>query len=416
MVTTTDPENRALPADGDGWTGREIRQQPRLWRDVAAAVTARRSATEAFLRPVLTRPGLRILLTGAGTSAFAGEILAPGLTRDLRRRVDAVATTDLVSNPREYFAEDLPTLLVSFARSGDSPESVAATRLADECLSECHHLVITCNSRGALHLAHAGSPRSLVLAMPPESNDRGFAMTSSFTCMVLTALLTLRRSAPDKVVVERLAAAAEQVLATRVAVARQLAGRGHRRIVYLGSGALKGLARESALKVMELTAGEVATWFDSPLGFRHGPKSVLDPGTLVVVYVSTDPYTRAYDLDMVRELRGSAKGGVLVVTTTPVGDAADAPADGTWLVPVGAVGDGAVGAVGDAEVSLVFVLCAQLLALSLSTALGRTPDNPFVSGEVNRVVQGVTVHPLHRSHPPDGSHLPDGSDHVESSR
>lgn len=402
MVTTADSESRALPADGGGWTGQEIRQQPGLWREVAADVTARRSASEAFLRPLLTRPDLRILLTGAGTSAFAGEILAPGLTRDLRRRVDAVATTDLVSNPREYFAEDLPTLLVSFARSGDSPESVAATRLADECLSECHHLVVTCNSLGALHLAHAGSPRSLVLAMPPASNDRGFAMTSSFTCMVLTALLTLRRSAPDAVVVERLAVAAEQVLATRATDARELAGRGHRRIVYLGSGALKGLARESALKVMELTAGEVATWFDSPLGFRHGPKSVLDPGTLVVVYVSTDPYTRAYDLDMVRELRGSATGGVLVVTATPPAEVAEV-ADATWLVPVGAVGDGAVGAVGDAEASLVFVLCAQLLALSLSTALGRTPDNPFVSGEVNRVVRGVTVHPLHRSDPPDGS-------------
>ncbi len=404
MVTTTDPVSRALPADGGEWTAREIGQQPALWREVAAAVTAGRPATEAFLGPLLARPELRILLTGAGTSAFAGEILAPGLARGLRRRVEAVATTDLVSNPRECFAQDLPTLLVSFARSGDSPESVAATRLADQCLSECHHLVITCNAAGALHRAHAGSPRSLVLAMPPASNDRGFAMTSSFTCMVLTALLTLGGPAPDAVtgVVERLALAAEGVLATRATHARELADRGHRRIVYLGSGALTGLARESALKVMELTAGEVATWFDSPLGFRHGPKSVLDPGTLVVVYVSTDPYTRAYDLDMVRELRASGTGAVLVVTAVPL----EEPADGTWLVPVegaavgdgavgAAVGDGAVGAaVGDAEVSLVYVLCAQLLALALSRALGRTPDNPFSAGEVNRVVQGVTVHPL----------------------
>ena len=102
-----------------------------------------------------------------------------------------MSTTDIVADPRGCFAEDLPTLLVSFARSGDSPESVAATELAEQCLSEVHHLVITCNEQGQLAREHSGRTTSYVLLMPPESNDRGFAMTSSFTGMTLAALLAL---------------------------------------------------------------------------------------------------------------------------------------------------------------------------------------------------------------------------------
>jgi len=180
-----------LDARGALKTACEIWQQPDLWREVAAAAAARREETQAFLHPLLERPGLRIVLTGAGTSAFAGEVLAPALTRVLRRRVDAMPTTDIVSNARECFAENLPTLVVSFARSGDSPESVAATELAEQCLDEVRHLVITCNAEGELYRRHRAAEGSLVLLMPERANDEGFAMTSSFTCMLLTAWLTL---------------------------------------------------------------------------------------------------------------------------------------------------------------------------------------------------------------------------------
>jgi tagatose-6-phosphate ketose/aldose isomerase len=203
-------------------TVREISQQPALWRAVGRAAASRRGESDAFLRPLLDRDDLRIVLTGAGTSAFAGQILAPALTRELRRRVDAVPTTDIVSNPCECFADDRPTLLVSFARSGDSPESVATAELADRCLSEVHHLIVTCNATGQLYGRHSGDGRSLVLLMPERSNDQGFAMTSSFTCMMLATHLALRRSTPDEGLVERLAATAEQVLSERGPAARAL--------------------------------------------------------------------------------------------------------------------------------------------------------------------------------------------------
>ena len=327
------------------------------------------------------------MLSGAGTSSFAGQILAPVLSRELRRRVDALATTDIVSNPRECLAEGTPTLLVSFARSGDSPESLAATQIAEQFLPDCFHLVLTCNNEGALYRRHQGCERSLVLLMPQDANDQAFAMTSSLTCMMLAALLTLGNVSPDPggVLVGRLSSATHELLPRLAEETRRLADGNFHRVVYLGSGPLNGLARESALKLLELTAGRVVGYFDTPLGFRHGPKSVLDDATLVVVYVSNDPYTRQYDLDMIEELHGVLKPGNIIAITARAEDRL--PKDGVWQIR-------GLDDLHDAALAIPFVVCAQMLALHFSLALGKTPDDPFPAHEVNRVVQGVRIHAL----------------------
>ncbi|MFB9238191.1 SIS domain-containing protein [Plantactinospora siamensis] len=365
-------------------TSREIAQQPAVWRQIGRLVADSADSTAAFLKPLLDRPELRIVLTGAGTSAYVGEVLAPSLRRRLGRRVDAVATTDIVADPLASFAEDVPTLLVSFARSGDSPESVTATELATEVLTDCWHLIVTCNERGRLAGRYADGSASRVLVLPEATNDRGFAMTSSFTGMVLAGLLVL--GGPDEALVERLAAAAERVLASRPAAAADLAARRYRRIVYLGSGSLHGVARESALKVLELTAGRALALAESALGFRHGPKSVLDDETLAVSYESNDPYTSRYDRDMVAELLRVLPARNVVTVTARPGAAAGSTA---WDLP-------GLEDVDDAALALPAVICAQLIGLQFSLALGRTPDNPFPGGQVNRVVQGAIMHPLSR--------------------
>jgi tagatose-6-phosphate ketose/aldose isomerase len=261
---------------------------------------------------------------------------------------------------------------------------VAATQLADTCVGRVHHLVVTCNADGLLARDHESSATSLVLLMPAAANDRGFAMTSSFTAMLLATWLLLapKDAQGSEQLAERLAAAAGQVLGVSRQLA-ELAGRGYERIVYLGSGSLGGLARESALKMLELTAGRVVSYFDTSLGFRHGPKAVLDDRTLAVVFLSNDAYTRRYDEDIVTEL-GLALGQqhVLVVAALE-----------SDSVPVGLRITG-LDDVGDALLALPYVVVAQLLALRFSLDRGLTPDNPFPDGEVNRVVRGVTVHPL----------------------
>ncbi len=382
MKTTT--QDTVPQGGGADHTVAEIAQQPGVWREVGTIVADGRDSLDAFLGPLLAERDLRIVLTGAGTSAFAGEVVRAAIARATGRRVDAVSTTDIVADPYASFPDDVPTLLVSFARSGDSPESVAATRLAEQVLTRVHHLVITCNSAGRLARTHGADAASHVLLMPAAANDQGFAMTSSFTSMLLASLLSF--GALTTAGIEAPAAAAEHI--TTGGLDRgidALLAREPERLVYLGSSsALKGLAHESALKLLELTGGTVVAASESSLGFRHGPKSVLNDRTAVVVYVSNDAYTRRYDLDVLAELRaGLPSGSVVAVTASPDG----VPGDDTWLLPGLSDAD-------DSTLALTAVLCAQLIALRSSLGRGIRPDNPFPSGEVNRVVRGVTVHPL----------------------
>jgi tagatose-6-phosphate ketose/aldose isomerase len=371
--------NTPIPTQEDGGaTILEIGQQPDAWREVAENLDEHAAG---FLREATSRPDLRVILTGAGSSAFAGVIAAPALRRHLDRRVEAIATTSIVASPLDHLERHTPTLLVSFGRSGNSPESLATTALADELVDDVWHLVLTCDRDGELGRAHSGRANSLVVFMPQRTNDVGFAMTSSLTSMLLSCLLLLGPAEPGDV--EALARAAQYVVELQSDI-RALAQSKKQRFVYLGSGPLVGLARESALKLLELTAGEVVTYFDSPLGFRHGPKSVLDTDTLAVIYVSGDPYTRRYDLDMIAEIRAQlGPDSVAVISTEPIPDAL-----GQAVVLPGLVG------LDDSSVALAYLVFAQYLALFTSLEYGKTPDNPFPSGEVSRVVQGVTIYPM----------------------
>jgi tagatose-6-phosphate ketose/aldose isomerase len=362
------------------WTRREIEQQPGTLRATQALLRARQAEIDAFVAPLLDRPALRIVLTGAGTSAFIGECLAPWLSELLGRPVEAIATTDIVSAPALYLRRDVPTLLVSFGRSGSSPESVAAVDLVDASLAEAYHLIVTCNADGAL--AQRASINAHVVVLPEATHDRAFAMTSSFSAMMLAALSILGGIDAIDPRVPAIAAAVEDAIAQSDPVAADLASRGFERVVYLGSGVFKGLAREAALKLMELSDGAIVTAFDTAMGFRHGPKTIITPRTLAVVFVSNDPLTRRYDLDIVEELRGDGRCGAVVVISAN-------PADDAQITPAGMAG------AADADLLFPFIVPAQLFGLHVSLALGLTPDRPNASGTVNRVVQGVRIHAAH---------------------
>ena len=380
-------EEGALQRAGALHTAREIEQQPASWERTGALIAAQRAQIDAFLAPLLARADLRIILTGAGSSAFIGESLAPTLSRKLGREVLAIATTDLLSGPREYLLPDLPTLLVSFGRSGGSPESLAVVDLAEQLLTECHQLVITCNERGALYQRCGGRARSLALLMPPETHDESFAMTSSFTSMMLAALLALDAGAAEQRIrsIARLTAGARSTLSLHHDRLRSLAGESYSRVVYLGSNALRAIARESALKLLELTDGRVVACHDSPLGFRHGPKTIVTGDTLLVMLMSNDPYTRRYDLDLLQELRSDRRAAAVVAISAAARDAA---ADGLCLQLPDLEG------ASDSELAFPYVVCAQLYAFHRALQLGNRPDQPSVSGTVSRVVRGVTIHPL----------------------
>ena len=131
-------------------TYREIFNQPSLWREVYNNLLDEEKAIDAFLEPILDTPGLRIVLTGAGSSAFIGEAAQTIIQASTGKLCQPIATTDLVTHAKSLILKDCPTLVVSFARSGNSPESVEAVRLVNKYVADVKHLVITCNDEKQL--------------------------------------------------------------------------------------------------------------------------------------------------------------------------------------------------------------------------------------------------------------------------
>ena len=372
-------------------TAKEIIQQPDTWRESVKNLIKNKIEIKSFIDSFLSKKEFRIILTGAGTSAFAGEVCEPYLTSLLNKRVEAIATTDLVASPKSYFIKDIPTLLVSFARSGNSPESVHAVNLASQLVDDLYQIVITCNENGKLAKNTVNDEKSLLLLMPPQTNDLGFAMTSSFTTMVLNAMAVfnidnIENFSSD---VDKLSNSVNDFIENNIEKVTSLSNEDFERIVYLGSSTSKGIARESALKVLELTAGKVNASYDTPLGFRHGPKSVVDDETVSVIYISNDEYTRKYDLDLAKEMLAHKKNDKVVIVGDNIEEDILNKADYVFNVEN-------INYTVENEVLLPLqqIIFGQMLSFLKSVNLGITPDNPCPTGEVNRVVQGVILHEL----------------------
>lgn len=385
------PPKEARCGAGYGHTLDEILSQPRLWRRTAEIVESRRTEIRDRLDEWGVGPGSarRVILAGAGSSAHAAMCAEPTLRIALGSGVEAIATTDIITTSGGLVGPSEPYVLVSIARSGASPESLAVLRgVGLQPGQRIGNVIITCNPRGELALGAA--PEDLLLIMPEGSDDQGLAMTASFSCLTLAALLLahLGDSLSLVHVAEEPAECVERFLYDEVAAVIDLAGRPFERAVFLGSGPLKATARECALKLMELTAGRVVCLWDSYLGLRHGPQTMVDERCLVVALVddAAGSMSYPYELDLLRELRQKGQGAEVLA----VGN--ELPAE------VSDVTDGAVswrpgnGAIPLALRPLSDVVIGQILGLLKSMELGLRPDNPSPSGVIHRVVQGVRIY------------------------
>ncbi|TMR49913.1 SIS domain-containing protein [Streptococcus pseudopneumoniae] len=368
-------------------TTREIYQQPDVWREAFEFYQAKREEIAAFLQEIADKHDyIKVILTGAGTSAYVGDTLLPYFKEVYDERkwnFNAIATTDIVANPATYLKKDVATVLVSFARSGNSPESVATVDLAKSLVDELYQVTITCAADGKLALQAHGDDRNLLLLQPAVSNDAGFAMTSSFTSMMLTALLVFD---PTEFAVkserfEVVSSLARKVL-DKVEDVKELVDLDFNRVIYLGAGPFFGLAHEAQLKILELTAGQVATMYESPVGFRHGPKSLINENTVVLVFGTRTYYTRKYDLDLVREVAGDQIARRVVLLSDQA----------FGLENVKEVVLGCGGVLNDIYRVFPYIVYAQLFALLTSLKVENKPDTPSPTGTVNRVVQGVIIH------------------------
>ena len=370
-------------------TTREIYQQPQVWQTAFENYKAQSDEIAVFLNNIDEKYDyIKVILTGAGTSAYVGDTLLPYFRKIYDERkwnFNAIATTDIVANPLAYLHKEVTTLLVSFARSGNSPESVAAVDLAKDIVEELYQITITCAAEGKLAQQAHGDERNLLLLQPAPSNDAGFAMTSSFTSMMLTALLVFDKAdlAAKAEKVSALMTLSQEVLDSAEAI-QEIVSLDYNRVIYLGAGPFFGLAHEAQLKILELTAGQVATMYESPVGFRHGPKSLVNEKTVVVVFGSTDSYTKLYDLDLVREVAGDEIARKVILLTDQKED----------LENVEQVIFSSQQLADDVYRVFPYIVYGQLFALLTALKVNNRPDTPSPTGTVNRVVQGVIIHPF----------------------
>ena len=368
------------------YTANEIYQQPELWKETLNIVENNKEAINKFLEKNLNKDNVKIILTGAGTSAYVGDTIYLYLAKKLGKRVEAIATTDFVSNPDEYIDENANTILVSYARSGNSPESVGTYDLFEKKVKNLAHIVVTCNKEGELAKKSQEKEGNLVLIMPEKSNDKSFAMTSSFTCMTLATLLLfdIANLEKNKKIVEELATKGQASLDNQWKDAKSISDLGAERIVYVGSGALKGLCHEMALKNLELTSGKQVTVCESILGFRHGPKSIINNNTLVIFLCSTNYYTALYDYDLIKEVYTDE--GTQKVTVLNYFDRENLKEiSHKYITANGSKLD-------DTFIAFNYIILGQMISFFNSLRLGISPDNPRPDGTVNRVVQGVIIH------------------------
>jgi tagatose-6-phosphate ketose/aldose isomerase len=371
-------------------TAQEIHQQPDLWAETIDIIQSNRIKIDNFIDNVLAKKGLRIILTGAGTSAFVGDSIAPYIQKKYPTVfVEAIATTDIVANPENYLFKDAPTLLISFARSGNSPESVATVELAEQIVTDLSQINITCNPEGKLAQRSLNEDKMLTLLMPSGANDQGFAMTGSFTCMSLAALLSFEKQEFDRVAKEvtRLIELSRSVIKQDVHI-KELAALTNEKIVFLGSSCLKGAAEEAELKTLELTSGKLETMHESPLGFRHGPKSILDRNTVIFYYLSSNSHTRQYEIDLLKEVEAQKEYKKIIAFSAYQDTEVDELVDHCFTLE----NQNQLN-LDDVYLLFPYILFAQMYAFFKSIHLTITPDNPSSSGHVNRVVKGVNIYP-----------------------
>jgi tagatose-6-phosphate ketose/aldose isomerase len=366
---------------GYGHTLREIAQQPVTWIETAARMRGLLPLVDESLDSASA-----VVFTGSGSSIYAAECVAPCLQRGLGVPVSAVPAGLILTHPETCLPPTGPFLVVSLARSGNSPESRAVVDWLLESRPQARHLFITCNRDGALATSYRDRPEVRTIILDERTDDRSLVMTSSFTNLVLAGRALGGNPQACEVRALGLARAAATLLRERADVLDATARSGFGSVVYLGSGCRLGSAREAALKMLEMNAGEVFTFAESYLGLRHGPMSAIRPDTLVVAFLSSDPLVRGYERDLLTELDRKALGSrrVIVGAGVPPGVVAS---PGALVLECGALSPGV-----DEDLTLLDAVVGQLLAFFRCLARGHRPDSPSEDSVITRVVSGFEIH------------------------
>jgi tagatose-6-phosphate ketose/aldose isomerase len=375
---------------GIEYTPSEIAAQPRLWIENFENLKKQKEEVLAFLDTnVFSKPNPRVTLTGAGSSAHVGLSAQNLLRQRWQLDVDTRPTTDIITHWDSIFLKKANNMLISFARSGNSPESTAAINVAEKYCPKISHVIVTCNRHGELAEIGKKKRHALPVLLSDETNDKGLAMTASFTTMVMAAqfLANIKNLEEYERIIKDLSEATSRLFWDYSNLLKDVVDNGFERAFFLGSGCLYGCAVESSLKLQEMTDGKIICKADTFLGVRHGPEAVINDKTMVVYLLSSEPRARKYELDLMREIENKNLGMAKVVVCDKADEEIKKNAnqvfefnrEGKFNIP-------------DFYRPIMDVTVGQLLGLFKSLKIGLKPDSPSEKGVINRVVRGVKIY------------------------
>ncbi len=285
-------------------TYHEIKNQERLWQEVAREVLKNRK--EVLLKIGNKKP----IFTGAGTSYYL-SMSASFYAIEKGYLALAIPPSELLVHENTYFKTISPDefVLLPVSRSGTTSETLKASRKFKERGGTV--IPITCSPESPM--AKLGE----VLPSSVSIKEKSVVMTSSFTTMLLQALVIFG----GEEILEKL----ENSPAYRVSrfwevenLAKEIVSHGREHFYFMGSGLNHGIAQEMALKMKEMSLTPLSQAYH-PLEYRHGPVSVYGEKSQAIMVSS--PESIEHDVKLAEELvEKSGKDSVVVLhpeETTP---------------------------------------------------------------------------------------------------
>ncbi|SEM96147.1 SIS domain-containing protein [Lihuaxuella thermophila] len=306
------------------------------------------------------------VFSGCGTSYYLAVSAARFFQEVTGKPALAVPASEVILHPEQVFAKGLKYQLVIISRSGTTSEAVAACKtIAGR--KEIGVMAVTCHAGSALARLAA---ESIVL---DHIKEKSVVMTQSFTNMLYALqLYSAKTSQNDRIWNEltRLPEQMDQVIGQLPQIRELAENLQYRRFIFLGSGVLTGIAREATLKLKEMTQTECESY--STLEFRHGPISIVDDRTAVILFTSEK--TKELDAPLMEEIRSF--GGHAVA----VGHCADQVSADTALVIETDLS-------GSCQ-AILLLPHFQMLAYCRAVKLGLNPDQPRNLNQVVKISIG----------------------------
>lgn len=353
----------------------EINNQPKAWNEVLKIIDELNEMAE--IKANLCKR--KVIFSGAGSSAFIGNCLKSIFIKQGYRNIEAIDSTRIVSAEDNYLINE-PTLMFSYSRSGNTPEAIAAIKVANKKIEDIKHIIITCDARSKLADYANNSDNCILVVMPVYANDQGFAMTCSVSSMFLATYYMFNHNEETARIITSFSSILADNLDSFWDMTDDITNFDYNRAIFLGSGTLEYLAQEAAIKSMELTDGLINATYFHPMGFRHGPKALINKDTLTIHFISNYEKTRKYDIDLLNEINVQRKGNRTLVIDTKSNHEAN------YSFPLFDF------KFNEMTIYLANLVIAQILSVRKAIKLGYKIDNPCVGNEVNRVVQGVILH------------------------